>query len=162
MGGYGSGGYGSGPYGGSGGGGGGTTPNVSSGGSAGMSTASNPAVSYRNIVNGEPQWGQGQGNFVTGIEAVALLIQTRLLLFLGEWFLNLQDGLPLWQILGQNADVSVINALIQQRINATPYVVSSSNVGSQFNQSTGQFSYSAQVQTVFGPLSVTNVPQGPN
>jgi hypothetical protein len=121
---------------------------------------SSPAVSYRAVVNGEPQWGQGQGNFLSGADAVAQLINTRLLLFLGEWFLNLQDGLPLWQtILGQAANVTVINAAIQARILATPYVVSVTSVSGEFNQSTGQFSYSAQVSTVFGPVAVTNVPQ---
>jgi len=163
VGGYGSGIYNSGPYGGGSGGGngGGGVPLIAGGGSG--SSSSNPSVSYRNIVNGEPQWGQGQGNYVSGIQAVALLIQTRLLLFQGEWFLNLTDGMPLFQsILGQNADPNVINAFIQQRILATPYVISASNVSGSFNQSTGQLNYSADVMTVFGPIAVTNVPQSPS
>jgi hypothetical protein len=118
---------------------------------------SSPSVSYRALdANGDPIWGQGQANYLAGIQAVALLIQTRLNLFLGEWFLNLQDGLPLWSILAQNADVTTINALIQQRIQATPYVISASNVSGTFDAATGEFSYSAQVQTVFGATTVTN------
>jgi hypothetical protein len=116
---------------------------------------STPAISQRSVVNGEPQWGQGQGNFVTGIEAVATLIQTRLQLFLGEWFLNLSDGLPLWNILGQSNDSATTNAIIQARIQGTPYVTGVSDVAWSFSQSTGQFSYSAQVATVFGPISIS-------
>jgi hypothetical protein len=121
-----------------------------------MSTS--PVATYRNIVNGEPQWGQGQSNFVADVYAIALLLQTRLSLFMGEWWADLNDGLPLWQsILGQNSNVAAISMLISQRILATPYVVGI--VSSSAVYANSQFSYAATVQTQFGPVTVTN--QGP-
>jgi hypothetical protein len=120
-----------------------------------MSASSSPVATYRNMINGEPQWGQGQANFVADVYAIALLLQTRLNLFMGEWWANLTDGLPLWQsILGQNSNVAAISLLISQRILATPYVVGIINSSAVYANS--QFSYTATVQTQFGPVTVTN------
>lgn len=118
-----------------------------------MSSA--PVAKYRSIIDGEPQWGQGQQNFVADVYAIALLLQTRLNLFTGEWWANLTDGLPLWQsILGQNSNVQAVSLLISQRILATPYVVGIANSSAVYANS--QFKYAATVQTQFGPVAVTN------
>ena len=125
-----------------------------------------PLISYRSLdSNGDPQWGQGQSNFLTDIEAVALLIQTRLKLFKGEWWENQNDGLPLWQsILGGSANgnkQSAIAALISQRIQSTIFVIGLSNVSTSYNPNTRSYTYSAVVQTQFGNFSVTNIPTPP-
>lgn len=112
--------------------------------------------------NGDPLQGNGQDNFISDLQAVTQIIATRLKLFEGEWFLNLLDGLPLFQsILGSSADprnLQVILNIISQRIStsAPPYVTSVTNIkASYLNRS---FSFSAQVQTVFGTVFVTNTP----
>ena len=112
----------------------------------------------------EPQWGQGQNNFVADINAVALLITTRLRMFQGEWWVNQLDGLPLWQqILAKSQNTEVINTLITQRILNTPYVTGPvTNLEASFNPQTRQFLYSATVQTQFGQVQVSNVPTPPS
>lgn len=123
-------------------------------------------VTYRQLdSNNDPQWGQGTANYVGDADAVALMIRTRLLLFKGEWWADLQEGLPLWQqILGQGAgqqQQQTIALLIQARILATAYVTGISNVETVYNPNTRAFQFSATVQTQFGPVAVTNMPTPP-
>src|ERR1700744_5567744 len=109
--------------------------------------------------NNEPQMGQGQGNFLSDADAVAQIIRTRLLLLEGEWWENLDEGLPLWQnILTYGANnLAALDLFIQDRISGAPYVTRVSNVQSSIVNR--RLSYSATVQTDFGPITITNVPQ---
>jgi hypothetical protein len=108
---------------------------------------------------GEPLWGVGNTNFITDVYAVAQLIQTRLLLFLGEFWADLDDGTPYWQsILGQPANQQKIVLLLTQRILATPFVSSVLNSASSFDPSARSFNFNITVQTQFGVVSVNNTP----
>ena len=51
-------------------------------------------------------------------DAIAQAIKTRLLLFYGEWWEDIYDGLPLWQqILGRRiTDISIIDRILTDRI----------------------------------------------
>jgi hypothetical protein len=124
-------------------------------------------ITYRQLDRSyEPTYGQGQANFLYDADAVAQAIQTRLLLFEGEWWENLADGLALWQrILGQGAslqDQQAIVLLIQQRILGTPYVTLVENVQFDWNSTTRSFQFYCVAQTQFGPVVVTNIPQTSN
>jgi hypothetical protein len=107
---------------------------------------------------GEPLMGNQQNNFISDLAAVAQIIRTRLLLFQGEWFLNLNDGLPMFNgILGSSGDprnLQTIIAIIRQRIQATPYVTNVLDVSASFQNR--QFVFSAEVQTQFGVVTVSN------
>jgi len=113
--------------------------------------------------NGDPLQGNGQNNFISDLAAVTQIIKTRLLLFQGEWFLNLLDGLPLFQsILGASGSqrsqrsLQIIINLISARITGTPYVTGISSISASYlNRS---FSFKAQVETQFGTVFVTNTP----
>jgi hypothetical protein len=114
----------------------------------------------------DPQWAQGTANLLTNLYAVAQAILTRLALFQGEWWANTADGLPLWQtMLGQPAGASnqqQAETAISSRINLTPYVINLENVITTFNPQTRAYTYSAQVNTQFGTLVITNNPQPPS
>jgi hypothetical protein len=112
----------------------------------------------------DPQWGQGQSNFIANLPAVQQAIQTRLLLFQGEWWASTTDGLPLWQAIAaqSGAGVNQMAAIISARIQATPYVISLNSVTAVFNVSTRAFTYSAQVNTQFGMVPVTVTPTPPS
>lgn len=114
----------------------------------------------------DPVMGQGQGNFLSDKDAVAQKIRTRLLLFEGEWWENLSEGLPLWQRIlgygGAGRSQKVVSFLIQSRIVGTPFVEEVSNVQTSYDPSTRVFQYSAQVKTAFGPITVTNIPTPPD
>ena len=94
--------------------------------------------------------------------AVQQAIQTRLLLFQGEWWENLNEGTPMFQeIMGQrvNANSEQIMALaLSQRIAGTPYVTGVQNIEIQFDPAARALTYSALAQTSFGPVSVSSSP----
>lgn len=93
-------------------------------------------------------------------QAVAQAILTRLRLFYGEWWENLNLGLPVFQsILGQlgtQQGQKAMSLAVQTQIEGTPYVTAVINVETAFEN--GQFSFTATVQTAFGVITVTNVP----
>jgi hypothetical protein len=130
-----------------------------------MSTSS--TITYRQLgANNDPLWGNGQLNYLSDLAAVAQAVLTRLQLFEGEWWAATNDGLPLWQsILGQGAspvNQQQISLLITARILATPYVISVGAVQPSYSSTARAFAYSAVVQTQFGQLQVTNIPQPPS
>jgi hypothetical protein len=116
-----------------------------------------PLISVRQLdANHDPLWGNGQNNFVNDIEAVAQKIQTSLLLFLGEWWLNLNNGLPLFQSIlasnnGKKADA--ISLLIQEVIIGVPFVTGISNVVTTFTTNR-KFTFTCLVETQFGQIAI--------
>lgn len=126
---------------------------------------SQPQFSVRALdANGEPLWGNGQGNFLYDLDAVAQTIMTRLKSFQGEWWADLTDGLPLFQsILGSNngKKTNVISLLIQENIlgfQPAGLVTGVFNVSSTYNASARAYSFSCGVNTIFGALQVTFTP----
>jgi hypothetical protein len=119
-----------------------------------------PTISYRQLgPNSDPEFGQGSLNFLTDIYAVAQAILTRLRLFQGEWWEDLNDGTPVWQqILGVgNAQgrTQQISLILQQRVLGTPYVTGISNVQATFNSSTRAFSFYCIAYTPFGTVAIS-------
>jgi hypothetical protein len=110
--------------------------------------------------NGDPLQGNGQLNFISDLAAITQIIRTRLLLFQGEWFLNLLDGLPLSQSIlgasGSQRSLQIIINIISARITGTPYVTSISYISASYLNRA--FTYSAKVETQFGTVYVTNTP----
>lgn len=108
----------------------------------------------------EPQYGNGQNNFISDLDAVTQIIATRLRLFEGEWFLNLQDGLPLFQSIlgssGSQRNLEVITNIISQRILGTVYVLSIISLTASYIGR--KFTFSASVNTQFGTVSINNTP----
>jgi hypothetical protein len=110
--------------------------------------------------NWDPLQGNGQANFLSDLDAMVQIIRSRLLLFQGEWFLDLLDGLPMFQsILGSQANtrtVAIMTSLITSRIRTTQYVMDVFDVASAY--SNRSFAYAAQVQTQFGSVFVAANP----
>jgi hypothetical protein len=99
---------------------------------------------------------------LTNGDAVAQAILTRLRLFLGEWWENLNLGLPAFQvILGQLASgrgQQAMEQAIQQQILGTPYVTGLVGVEVAFQN--GQFSFTCTAQTAFGNVTVSGAVPG--
>ena len=73
----------------------------------------------RALVNGHMTFGRGATNFlVNSPAAVAQLVQSRLLLFTGEWYLDKTVGMP-WgtQVLGKNTGATYDLAIRQCILN---------------------------------------------
>lgn len=100
-----------------------------------------------------------QAQLVDG-QAVRQAIYTRLELFFGEWWADLNLGLPVFQSmlgkLGSKRTQAAISLAIQQQIESVPYVTSITNIQVSFQD--GNFAWSANVQTAFGAITVANVP----
>lgn len=120
-----------------------------------------PLISIRALdANHDPMYGNGQGNFLNDIDAVAQIIQTSLLLFQGEWWADLNDGLPLFQsILGSNngKKLDAVSLLIQNRILAVPFVTGITNVVTTFATDRA-ITFSCIAITQFGNITVSFQP----
>jgi hypothetical protein len=94
--------------------------------------------------------------------AVRQAILTRLLLFQGEWWEDLNEGTPYFQkILGVRAtpnNQQIMAQVLAARITGTPYVSAVQNVAVAFDPRTRKFSFSAKVQTTFGLVDVSFEP----
>jgi hypothetical protein len=90
---------------------------------------------------------------LTDADAVTQAILTRLNLFLGEWWEDLNLGLPVFQsILGQLGSPQGLAAMqlsVQQVITGTPYVTSASTT---VNFENGRLSLSYTAETAFGQV----------
>ena len=84
--------------------------------------------------------------------AVAQLIQTRLALYVGEWFLDQREGLAKSQILGNNTQATR-DPEIQQRILGTPGVKSLLSYQSAVDPQRN-FTVSANVDTIYGEVTI--------
>lgn len=119
-----------------------------------------PTISVRALdANHDPMWGQGQSNFLTDINAVAQIIQTRLLLLQGEWWANLNEGLPVLQTMlgvgGSGKNVEPVILAIQQNIAGAPYVNSVGEIQTVYDPAARSFEFTCNVYTAFGQIQVT-------
>jgi hypothetical protein len=120
--------------------------------------------------NGDFQFGHNGGDiWYNRPEGVGQLIQTRLLLYAGEWFLDTREGTP-WggfplnpqvvaqgQILAEHTALSRDMAL-RTRVLATPGVQSIVSYASQTDPNTRTFSVQMVIETLYGRLALSIEP----
>lgn len=106
-------------------------------------------------IGGDYTWGQSERNYlVDSPTAVAQAVLTRLKLWQGEWFLNLQEGVPyLQQILGHPPGANVPDSAIRARILGTPYVTRLTDWASTYDPNNRNFTVSCKLFTAFGVVS---------
>lgn len=110
---------------------------------------------YRQLTStGDYTFGQGSLNYVEKQDAVSQAVKTRLKLLLGEWWEDLEDGLPLFQVIllqrGHEEGKQTIDLLVQERILDTSYVTGISSFQSEVRER----SYQAEaiIDTEFGQI----------
>lgn len=111
---------------------------------------------YRKLTNtGDYSFGNGQMDFYRDVpEAVGQAAETRLLLWLGEWFLDIAEGTPYMQgILGKYS-VDVANTTIQDRVLGTQGLTDIKNYVSELDPDTRALSVEFSIDTIFGPTTV--------
>lgn len=112
---------------------------------------------YRRLTSDhEPVFGSGRNDFVTGVDAVAQAILTKIKLFQGEWWENLTEGTPMFQaILGtMPANKEAIDRILSERILAVPNVISIEELYSAISNRI--YSVIIRVNTLYGQVVVTN------
>jgi len=111
---------------------------------------------YRKLTaDGDYSFGAGQLDFWRDVpEAVGQAVQTRLLLWTGEWFLDTDEGTPFMiGILGKHSK-EMADATIQDRINGTQGMVDISDYTSVINGETRQMQVDVSINTIYGPTAV--------
>ena len=119
-------------------------------------------IKYRRLdSNGDYTFGAGNNNFLVDVEAVSQAVMTRLKLLKGEWWEDLEDGLPLWQEIlgsqGSNQHLTYVDNLITQRVFNTPGVTHIIDYEGLWNSSTRQYSFSARINTEYSETIIEGV-----
>lgn len=127
-----------------------------------------PTITTRRLdpVTWEPMYGNGQGNFIADLDAVAQILACNLKLFQGEWFLNLNSGVPMFKnqgvttsILGSSGSAQSIQAItniLTRQILASAFVTSIVSLLVTFESR--RYTFNAAVATAFGTVFISNAP----
>jgi hypothetical protein len=102
--------------------------------------------------------GHGSADHLTDVpEAVAQAVSTRLAQLAGEWFLDLTDGTPYVQgVFGKHTKQSY-DLVLQSRILDTEGCAAILSYESDFDPDTRKLTVSVEIDTIYGPASVTEV-----
>lgn len=105
--------------------------------------------------DGDYMFGMGLNDFhINSPETVAQAIDTRLKLWLGEWFADIADGTGWNQaILGKHAD-NLYELTLRQRVLETPGVVSIVDFDSSLDSRTRRLTVSMSVDTAYGQATL--------
>ena len=98
--------------------------------------------------------------FVRGIDAVKQACRIAMQMFRGEWFLDLDAGLPYWeQILGRKpaGGIEVAQLLIRNELRRVRGVVEVTRLDVSFTGATRRLSARWQVRTFFGETDVDTI-----
>lgn len=89
--------------------------------------------------------------FTGGQSEIAQTVQTRLALYLGEYFRDITDGTPWYEsILGKNTNIAAADAVLRQRIAQTEGVIRLIAYDSNFDPVARKFTVSAGILTQYG------------
>lgn len=111
---------------------------------------------YRKLTSdNDYTFGNGQLDFYRDVpEAVAQSIETRLLLWVGEWFLDITEGTPYMQgILGKYSQETA-NVTIQDRVLTGQGVLDIDQFESIKDADNRTLSVSLTADTIYGPTEV--------
>jgi hypothetical protein len=106
--------------------------------------------------NGDYVWGHQQNDFwLNTPDGVAQAVKTRLLLFVGEWFLDVTDGTPWTTKVLDKYTKDQYDDAIQDRILGTPGVVQITSYSSSVNTSTRVLTVTASINTQYGSTTLS-------
>lgn len=98
-------------------------------------------------------FGFGNTSFVTDLQAVQQAVQTKLKLFLGEWWEDLNEGLPFFQQIAGSNNKDSTDMLVRKRILETPNVTGISSFLSKVT-SDRKYTATATISTSYGTTTV--------
>ena len=104
---------------------------------------------------GDYAWGQGSANYlVDSRAAVAQEVQTTLLLFQGEWFLDVTAGVPWFTQVAGVGTIPIYDQVIKQAIQGVQGVTAIVNYSSNLNRAARALAVLATINTQFGITQV--------
>lgn len=105
-------------------------------------------------------FGQGLANYARDAEATAQAVRTRLLLLLGEWFLDTDAGVPyLQEIMVKPANLPLAEAILKRTIIETEGVAELRSFGMALDPETRRLTIQATVANVYGTVANIRVTQ---
>lgn len=111
---------------------------------------------YRRLTSdGDYSFGSGQADFWRDVpEAVAQAVQTRLLLWTGEWFLDVDEGTPYpITVLGKHSKAEA-DTTIQERVNNTEGMLNIELYESELDADIRKLTVDMTINTIFGPTEL--------
>lgn len=94
--------------------------------------------------------------FLSERDAIAQTIETRLRLFLGEYFRDITDGTPWFQqILGKFENINAVEAVIRNRIVRSPGVIRLLSFSMEYDLDERALSIYAYVITNYGEMDIS-------
>ena len=97
----------------------------------------------------------GNLDLITGIEALSQKCEQRILLFLGEWFLDVTRGLPYFQnILGYGKDKAIVTNIITTELKKEKEVLQVLSDNFVYNANDRAYIYNATIISEFGKEEV--------
>ena len=121
---------------------------------------------YRKLdSNNDYSFGNSALDFYYNVpDAVGQAVETGLLLWLGEWYLDTSQGTPwiegvlgrqtIQTVNGQTSNQVVANGTIQNRVLSIQGVVNIQSYASQFNTEKRTMSVQMLINTIYGPTPV--------
>lgn len=107
---------------------------------------------------GDYSFGSGLNDFhIDRSEAVALAIETRLKLWVGEWFADTSDGTGWSQAILGKQSKNLYELTLRQRVLETYGVVSIETFQSYLDRDSRKLTVSMVVNTIFGQSEVSGV-----
>ena len=105
-------------------------------------------------------FGQGLANYARDDEATAQAVKTRLLMLLGEWFLDTNAGVPhLQKIMVKPSNLPLAEALIKRTILQTEGVAELRAFNMAFDRETRRLTIDATVTNTYGTVANIKGPQ---
>jgi hypothetical protein len=95
---------------------------------------------------------QNVAPLVRGAAAVAQHIRQRLSFFLGEWFLDIRQGVPWFQVILNRADEATATAILRNVVGGTPGVLEVITFTAKLDRSTRRLSVSFVARTIDGDI----------
>jgi hypothetical protein len=109
--------------------------------------------------NGDLDFTQGLRLTTTLAQFVAQRVRSRLLFFLGEWFLDTRQGVPYFlQVFVSNPDIPLVTSLFRRVIEETPGVASLETFQVAFIRTSRVLRVTAKIRASDGSLVPINVP----
>ncbi|WP_435948314.1 hypothetical protein [Dryocola sp. BD586] len=112
-------------------------------------------MKYRKEIDNDYAFGRGDAAFlVDNAQAVAQAVRTRLCLWRGQWFLDVNEGTPYAQaVLGKQAP-DVYTLAIRDRISGTQGVKAITAFNTQNKNSNRRLTFSVTLDTIYGEVTV--------
>lgn len=105
--------------------------------------------------NHDMTFGKGLANFAVNAESVRINVETKLLVLLGEWFLDTTLGVDyLGKIAQKPPDFAYLQSVVKATILATDGVQSIESFDMTFSQSSRIVSITASILTIYSTIPV--------